>query len=144
MKKILSLLLLFVAAVSGAVAAEGFHTSGTKLFDANGNEFIMRGCNYSWAWQRGNEYSVIPAAKRIGCNAIRIQLSTGRKWQKCSKSDLERLIKLCEDNKLIAVFNTHDETGSNEYSDLENAANFWIEMKCPQRPSQDRAGQHLQ
>lgn len=129
MKKILSLLLLFVAAVSGAVAAEGFHTSGTKLFDANGNEFIMRGCNYSWAWQRGNEYSVIPAAKRIGCNAIRIQLSTGRKWQKCSKSDLERLIKLCEDNKLIAVFNTHDETGSNEYSDLENAANFWIEMK---------------
>lgn len=129
MKKIFSLLSLLVAIVFGAGAADGFHTSGTRLIDANGNEFVMRGCNYSWAWQRGNEYSVIPAAKRIGCNAIRIQLSTGRKWQKCSKGELERLIKLCEENKLVAVFNTHDETGSNEYSDLENAANFWIEMK---------------
>lgn len=129
MKKIFSLLLLLMAVFSGAVAADGFYTSGTKLMDSNGNEFIMRGCNFSWAWQRGNEYTVIPAAKRIGCNAIRIQLSTGRKWQKCSASDLERLIKLCEDNKLVAVFNTHDETGSNDYSDLENAANFWIEMK---------------
>lgn len=129
MKKVLNLLLLLVTVAFGAVAADGFHTSGTKLLDANGNEFIMRGCNYSWAWQRGNEYSVIPAAKRIGCNTIRIQLSTGKKWERCSKSSLERLIKLCEDNKLVVVFNTHDETGSNNYSDLENAANFWIEMK---------------
>lgn len=129
MKKFLSLLLLFVCGLATAVGADGFHTSGTKLLDANGNEFIMRGCNYSWAWQRGNEYSVIPAAKRIGCNAIRIQLSDGAKWEKCSRSSLERLIKICEENKLVVVFNTHDETGSNEYSDLERAANFWIEMK---------------
>lgn len=129
MKKFLSLLLLFVSGLAVAGAADGFHTSGTKLLDANGKEFIMRGCNYSWAWQRGHENTVIPAAKRIGCNAIRIQLSTGAKWEKCSKSSLKRLIKLCEDNKLVVVFNTHDETGSNEYSDLERAANFWIEMK---------------
>lgn len=108
-----------------------FHTSGTRLIDAKGYEFVMRGCNYSWAWQRGNEYSVIPAAKRIGCNAIRIQLSTGesRQWKKATKSDLENLINLCEQNKLIAVFNTHDETGSNDVEDLRKAANFWIEMK---------------
>ncbi|MDE5978823.1 MAG: hypothetical protein K2G84_02175, partial [Muribaculaceae bacterium] len=61
MKKIFSLLSLLVAIVFGAGAADGFHTSGTRLVDANGNEFVMRGCNYSWAWQRGNEYSVIPA-----------------------------------------------------------------------------------
>lgn len=108
-----------------------FHTSGTRLIDAKGYEFVMRGCNYSWAWQRGQEYSVIPAAKRIGCNAIRIQLSTGvsRQWPKATKSDIENLIKLCEQNKLIVVFNTHDETGSEEVSRLETAANFWIEMK---------------
>lgn len=130
MKKIVSIVLLLLMAVTvGASAADGFYTSGTKLMDANGNEFIMRGCNFSWAWQRGNEGTVIPAAKRIGCNAIRIQLSTGKKWQKCTKNNLERLIRLCEENKLIAVFNTHDETGSNDYADLESAANFWIEMK---------------
>ncbi len=129
MKKFFTLLLLLMAVTCGAVAADGFYTSGTRLMDANGNEFLMRGCNYSWAWQRGHESTVIPAAKRIGCNVIRIQLSTGQKWQRCSKSDLERLIKLCEDNKLVVIFNTHDETGSNQYSDLENAANFWISMK---------------
>lgn len=112
-----------------AGAATGFHTSGQKLLDANGKEFVIRGCNYSYAWQRGHEQTVIPAAKRIGCNAIRIQLSNGGKWQKCSYGDLEKLIRLCEENKLIAVFNTHDETGSNSISDLMNSVNYWIEMK---------------
>ena len=41
----------------------------------------------------------------------------------------EKLITLCEENHLIAVFNTHDATGSNEYSDLEEAARFWVDMK---------------
>lgn len=115
--------------MGSAIAADGFYTSGTKLMDANGKEFVMRGVNYSWAWQRGHEYSVIPAAKRIGSNVIRIQLADGARWQKCSAADLERLIGICEENKLIAVFNTHDETGSDNYSDLERAVNFWIEMK---------------
>lgn len=111
------------------IAEGSFHTSGTRLLDANNQEFVMRGCNYSWCWQRGNEGSVIPAAKRIGCNAIRIQLGDGKQYHKPSKDELEYLIKLCEKNKLIAVFNTHDETGSNDINDLVRAANFWIEMK---------------
>lgn len=129
MKTTILTLLLTLAGAVGAEAATGFHTSGSKLLDANGNEFVMRGCNYSYAWQRGHEGSVIPAAKRIGCNAIRIQLSTGAKWPKCTYSDLERLISLCEENKLVAVFNTHDETGSDSVDDLMNAVNYWIEMK---------------
>lgn len=130
MKKILCFMMLLVSAVGvDAYGADGFYTQGTRLMDANGKEFVMRGCNYSWAWQRGHEKTVIPAAKRIGCNAIRIQLSTGRKWDRCSAYSLEKLIKLCVDNKLVVIFNTHDETGSNDYSDLDNAADFWIEMK---------------
>lgn len=50
MKKILSFLLLLVMWFStGANAAEGFYVSGTKLMDCNGNEFVMRGVNYSYA-----------------------------------------------------------------------------------------------
>lgn len=128
MKKILSFLLMFAVAVA-AVAADGFYTSGTKLMDSNGKEFIMRGCNYSYAWQTGHESTVIPAAKRIGCNTIRIQLSTGKRWSRTSRAMLERLIRLCEENKLVAVFNTHDETGSMSYSDLESACDFWISVK---------------
>lgn len=123
-----SFFLLWIGAFG---ASTGFHTSGSKLLDANGNEFVMRGCNFSYAWQNWNNQaqSVIPAAKRIGCNTIRIQLATGARWQRTSRQELERLIKLCEDNKLIAVFNTHDETGSDQISDLMNAVEYWKEMK---------------
>lgn len=115
--------------LAASAAIKGFHTSGQKLLDGNDNEFILRGCNYSYAWQRGHEASVIPAAKRIGCNAIRIQLGTGAKYQKCTADNLRRLIQLCEDNKLVLILNTHDETGSDNISDLMNAVNYWIEMK---------------
>ena len=47
MRKIFSLILMLVMAVGAVSAADGFYTSGTKLMDANGNEFVMRGCNYS-------------------------------------------------------------------------------------------------
>lgn len=113
------------------VAMGEFHISGTKLLDAKGNEFVMRGVNYSYAWQAGHQGTVIPAAKAMGFNCIRIQLSDGGKgyWTVPSASDLESLIQLCESNKLIAIFNTHDETGSNDVNDLERAAQFWIGMK---------------
>lgn len=121
---------------SNLPTGDGFHTSGTKLLDANGNEFIMRGVNYSWCWQYGNgdgntADDVIPAAKRIGANVIRIQLADGgnHSWKKPTAAELSSLIKLCEDNKLVAIFNTHDETGSNKVDDLVRAANFWISMK---------------
>ncbi len=117
-----------VATFSAAAHDSGFSISGTKLLDANGNEFVMRGVNYSWCWQRGKEKTVIPAAKRIGCNTIRIQLGTGKRFYKPSASQLESLIEMCEENKLIAMFNTHDATGSDNYADLEDAAKFWTEM----------------
>lgn len=128
MKRFIFPLMLLCLTTLGA-GAKGFHTSGQKLLDANDKEFIMRGCNYSFAWQRGHEQSVIPAAKRIGCNTIRLQLGTGARFQKSSRQDIERLIALCEENKLVAVLNTHDETGSDNISDLMNAVNYWIEMK---------------
>ena len=127
----ISKITLTTAASGGSqVTQEGsFKVSGRKILDANNKEFLMRGCNYSWCWQRGHENTVIPAAKRIGCNIIRIQLGDGKQYYKPSADELKYLIELCERNKLIAMFNTHDETGSNNYSDLERAANFWIEMK---------------
>ncbi|MDE6099062.1 MAG: glycoside hydrolase family 5 protein [Muribaculaceae bacterium] len=114
---------------STEITEGNFKVRGTKIYDAKNNEFVMRGVNYSWCWQRGNETSVIPAAKRIGCNTIRIQLGDGKKYHKPSAQELEYLITLCEQNKLVAMFNTHDETGSNDVEDLRRAVNFWIEMK---------------
>ncbi|MDE5919341.1 MAG: glycoside hydrolase family 5 protein [Duncaniella sp.] len=105
-----------------------FETSGTKLIDACGNEFVMRGANYSWCWQRGKESTVIPAAKRIGCNTLRIQLGTGKRYHRPTTEELSHIISLCEDNRLVIVLNTHDATGSNDYDDLEDSVLFWIDM----------------
>lgn len=125
--------LALMALSQEATPSSGFHVEGTKLLDAKNNEFVMRGCNYSYAWQRDHEETVIPAAKRIGCNAIRLQLSTGidpnRKWQRCSAEDVIKLIRLCEENELICILNTHDETGDDDIESLMTAVDFWIEMK---------------
>lgn len=129
MRQTISLLLLIIPLVLTAQIQGTFTTDGTRLLDANGNEFVMRGVNYSWCWQKGKETTVIPAAKRIGCNTIRIQLGTGKRFSKPGVRDLKKLITLCEENKLVAVFNTHDATGSDNYSDLEDAVQFWISMK---------------
>lgn len=130
MHRLCTSLVAAAAAIAAAALPGGsFKPSGSTLLDANGNEFMMRGCNYSWCWQRGHEHSVIPAAKRIGCNVIRIQLGDGKRYHKPSSSELENLIKLCEDNKLVAMFNIHDETGSDNIDDLRRAANTWIEWK---------------
>ena len=129
MKAILQILILLLPLLASAQYEGSFKVSGTRLLDANGNNFVMRGANYSWCWQKGKENSVIPAAKRIGCNTLRIQLGTGRRFSRPSVRELKKLITLCEENHLIAVFNTHDATGSNEYSDLEEAARFWVDMK---------------
>lgn len=129
MNRYLSLILFLFLTLPSFAVEGGFTTSGTKLIDANGNEFVMRGANYSWCWQRGKEVSVITAAKRIGCNTLRIQLGTGKRFYRPSLAQLEHLIGLCEANKLVAVFNTHDATGSDDYSYLEDAARFWVEMR---------------
>lgn len=111
------------------VADGTFSVRGTEIIDANGQPFVMRGVNYSYAWQHGYESTVIPAAKRIGANCIRIQLGTGAVYPKVTAPELEYLIKLCERNRLIAVFNTHDETGDDDIASLRSAVDYWIEMK---------------
>jgi hypothetical protein len=117
-------------------SAAGFMVSGTRLLDAKGNDFVMRGVNFSWAWQWQNDgpntaTNVIAAAKRQGCNSIRIQLGDGQAdfCTKPTAAQLSELISICERNRLVAIFNTHDETGSDDYAKLEKAADFWISMK---------------
>ena len=109
--------------------ASGFHTSGTTLYDAKGNPFIMRGINYPYAWYKGQEDTAIPAIARTGANCIRIVMGDGQQYSKTSLAEIQKLIKLCKDNHLIAIVEAHDATGSDNIQDLENAANYWMEMK---------------
>ncbi|WP_310601593.1 cellulase family glycosylhydrolase [Anaerosporobacter sp.] len=109
--------------------SDGFYIKGTTLYDANGNPFVMRGINHAYAWYQGKENIAIPAIAATGANCVRIVLGDGQQWDKTSLAQLQSLIQLCEQNKLVAIVEVHDATGSDSISDIEKAGQYWIEMK---------------
>lgn len=126
------LLLLVISSIfslSAPLAEKGFHINGTKLLDANENEFIMRGINHAHAWFKEQSETAIKAIAKTGANTIRLALSNGVQWQKDSINEVKRIIELCKENKMIVVLEVHDETGGLLTEDLMQAVNYWIEIK---------------
>lgn len=109
----------------------GFHTDGVRLLDANGKEFLMRGYNYSYAWQKNWWGAAFSTAKKYKCNALRIQLSDGQKdlGGYCNANQVSDLISSCKDNHFIGVFNVQDTGGGNDANVLLHAADYWVEIK---------------
>ena len=109
----------------------GFHTDGVRLLDANGKEFLMRGYNYSYAWQKDLWGAAFSTAKKYKCNALRIQLSDGQKslGGYCDANQVSSLIKSCKDNRFIGVFNVQDTGGGNDKNVLLHAADYWVGIK---------------
>lgn len=109
----------------------GFHTDGVRLLDANGKEFLMRGYNYSYAWQKDYWDAAFKTAKKYNCNALRIQLSDGQKslGGYCNAEQVSSLIKSCKDNHFIGVFNVQDTGGGNDANVLLHAADYWVGIK---------------
>lgn len=110
----------------------GFHTDGVRLLDANGKEFLMRGYNYSYAWQKDLWGAAFSTAKKYNCNALRIQLSDGQ--QKglggyCNANQVSDLISSCKENHFIGVFNVQDTGGGNDKNVLLHAADYWVGIK---------------
>ena len=108
---------------------DGFKVDGTKLLDANGNEFIMRGINHAHTWYLKEDTTAIKAIAETGANTVRIVCSDGQQWTKDSEVMLETVIDLCIDNEMIAVVEVHDATGKDDISALRHVTNYWIEMK---------------
>jgi len=146
MKKVVSLLCilsilvstLFVLNSEAATAVKGFSVSGTKLLDANGNQFIIRGTNHSHTWYKSDTKVAIPAMASAGCNAVRIVLSNGVQWSEDSADDVKSIISQCENNKMIAVLEVHDATGKNDQSELIKAANYFVKIKDALVGKEDR------
>lgn len=112
-----------------ASSKSGFRVEGTKIYDANGKEFVMRGINHAHAWYKGNEETAISAIAKTGANTVRIAVGDGDQWGYDDINTLKNLISLCEKNKLVAVVEVHDATGSDDISKLNNAVDYWVKMK---------------
>lgn len=110
-------------------SGKGFKVSGSKLLDANGKEFVMRGVNMAWVWYTSSGMSQLEAIARAGANAVRIVLADGSKWGKVSASTVASLISKCEELKMVAILEVHDYTGSNSTSDVEAAAQYFADLK---------------
>lgn len=126
---IMALFLSLVPSGKMQAANGGFQVNGTKLYDANGNEFVMRGANFPHAWYSDQYQTAIPAIAAKGFNCVRIVVADGQQYTKTSKSELENLVKLCKENKLVAILEVHDATGNDSRDSLNQAVNYWKEMK---------------
>src|SRR5699024_3458830 len=125
----LAISLLIVSGNSKAEAASGFYVSGNKLYDANGNPFVMRGVNHAHSWYKDTYTEAIAGITEAGANTIRIVLSDGGQYDKDDINTISNLISAAEANHLIAVLEVHDATGSDSLADLNRAVDYWIEMK---------------
>ena len=106
---------------------DGFYVDGAVLRDANQNPFIMRGTNYAYTWYSwdGKTEAGLKEIADYGANVVRIVLGDGDQYTKNTAGEIANLIKLCEANKLVAVFEVHDATGKNETQPLLNAAKYF-------------------
>ncbi|MET7395904.1 cellulase family glycosylhydrolase [Dactylosporangium sp. NPDC005572] len=128
---VLALVVSVLVAVQPAQAAIGFTVSNGRLYDANGNEFVMRGVSHAHAWYP-SQTSSFANIKALGANALRVVLATGDRWTKNDTADVANVVSLCKANRLICVLEAHDTTGYGEQSgavSLDRAVDYWLSVK---------------
>jgi mannan endo-1,4-beta-mannosidase len=128
-----------VVAVAGVVAvaaqpaqaAAGFTVNGSRILEANGNTFVMRGVNHAHTWY-ADKLGSLADIKALGANTVRVVLSSGDRWTRNEASDVTNVITQCKANRLICVLEVHDTTGYGEDSaatTLARAVDYWISIK---------------
>lgn len=136
---IIALLASVFALTQPANAATGLHVKDGRLYEANGQEFIIRGVSHPHNWypQHTQAFADI---KSHGANTVRVVLSNGVRWSKNGPSDVANVISLCKQNRLICMLEVHDTTGYGEQggaSTLDQAVDYWIELKSVLQGEED-------
>lgn len=116
-----ALLFLFLM-TSMAVWAQGFTTAKSKLIDAEGQVFLIRGMNNPHVWFGEKAYQALDDIQAVGCNTIRIVWET-----KGKDSDLERIIQRCIELEMIPMVELHDVTGNTSGERLAEMASWYAE-----------------
>ncbi|WP_216211244.1 cellulase family glycosylhydrolase [Amycolatopsis aidingensis] len=124
-------LLLSLVMTPPAAAATGLHVEGGRLYEANGNEFLLRGVNHPHTWYPG-ETGSFADIKALGANSVRVVLSSGDRWTRNDTADVANVVSLCKQNRLICVLEVHDTTGYGEQSgaaSLAQAVDYWLSVR---------------
>ncbi len=107
----------------------GFKVQGTKLIDANGNEFVMRGINHPHCWFLSTDDTALEAIAETGSNTVRIVCGAGIQYTKDTVESLTKVIEKCKSLDMVCVLEVHDITGKDDIKMLEQVTDFWIEVK---------------
>jgi mannan endo-1,4-beta-mannosidase len=127
---VLALMMSVVVLVQPAHAAVGLRVSGTRILEANGSNFVMRGVNHPHVWFP-SQTSSFADIKSFGANTVRVVLGSGQRWGPTSAAEVSSVISLCKQNRLICVLEAHDTTGFGEdgaAASLDQAASYWISV----------------
>ncbi|MFL6121220.1 cellulase family glycosylhydrolase [Actinophytocola sp.] len=120
---------VFVSVPGAQSAPAGLRVSGTRVVEANGATFVMRGVSHAHVWyptQTGSFANI----KAMGANTIRVVLGSGQRWG--PSTDVASVVALCKQNRLICVLEAHDTTGYGEdgaAATLDQAVTYWISQK---------------
>jgi mannan endo-1,4-beta-mannosidase len=123
---------LVAMAAQPAQAAAGFTVSGSRILDANGNAFVMRGVSHAHTWYADRTPQALADIKALGANAVRVVLGSGQRWGPDNAATVSAVISQCKANRLICVLEAHDTTGYGEQSGaatLAQAVDYWISIK---------------
>lgn len=100
--------------------AQTFTVSGSKLLDANGNEFVIRGINNPHAWHYEQSLKWLQELADMNVNCVRIV------WQTKDKpSQLKKVVKKCVALKMIPMVELHDATGDSTTEKLLDMATYF-------------------
>lgn len=97
-----------------------FSTAKSKLIDASGQVFVIRGINNPHAWFGEKAYNALDDIQATGCNTVRIVWNT-----KGNDADLERIIKRCIELEMIPMVELHDITGNKSGDRLAEMASWY-------------------
>ena len=118
---------------NGECAATGFHVQGSKLYDANCNEFILRGVNYPYVWYADEGAARFEQMASRGANAVRVVLATGDQWTKVDTATVTNIISWLKTNNMIGILEVHDFTGYGESAAAPDptglAVAYWNSVK---------------
>jgi mannan endo-1,4-beta-mannosidase len=113
-------------ALAGTKLAPGFYTDGSRLYDAYGNDFVMRGVNNPHIWfDIGNQYLAYRALDAIagyGANTVRVVWETTG-----TASMLARILFRIVELEMVPMVELHDVTGSSANADLLNVARYYTQ-----------------
>jgi mannan endo-1,4-beta-mannosidase len=110
----------FSFGIENHLSSQGFTVSGTKLLDANGNVFVVRGVNNPHIWYFKYSNKALSTLADLKTNCVRII------WQtRGTAKELEKVVKHCIKLEIIPMVELHDFTGNQKAEKLMEAAAYY-------------------